>query len=126
MFGCDACLVLEQEEEARLIAEEEAKEEAARKAVEDEKARKRLKAKEKVRWLSCTSHIRTIPQVMLPSCASYQKICFVGAALCLVSCTMPCLWCLSSVTWHYVKSYLVCFLPACTSCRTPFLFYFLC
>lgn len=37
-----------QEEEARLIAEEEAKEEAARKAVEEEKARKRAKAKEKV------------------------------------------------------------------------------
>lgn len=37
-----------QEEEARLIAEEEAKEEAERKAVEEEKARKRAKAKEKV------------------------------------------------------------------------------
>lgn len=42
-----SCLAF-QEEEARLIAEEEAKEEAARKAVEEEKARKRAKAKEKV------------------------------------------------------------------------------
>lgn len=39
---------VEQEEEARLIAEEEAKEEAARKAIEDEKAKKRQKAKDKV------------------------------------------------------------------------------
>lgn len=37
-----------QEEEARLIAEEEAKEEAARKAIEEEKARKKAKQKEKV------------------------------------------------------------------------------
>lgn len=45
-------LTNEQEEEARLIAEEEAKEEAARKAVEEEKARKRAKAKEKVCTIS--------------------------------------------------------------------------
>lgn len=39
-----------QEEEARRIAEEEAREEAARKAIEEEKARKRAKAKEKVTY----------------------------------------------------------------------------
>lgn len=41
-----------------MIAEEEAKEEAARKAVEEEKARKRAKAKEKVCVLKRYQHHR--------------------------------------------------------------------